>query len=65
MSYGTQRVRHNGSTVTFHCNKRASHRGFIYVSTPRGGRRVYGTVDWNSDAQAYVFHANTKVLAPA
>jgi hypothetical protein len=40
MSYGTTQVLHNGSTVTFHRNKRAAHRGFIYVD----GRRVYGTI---------------------
>ena len=65
MSYGTQSVLHNGSTVTFHRNKRSPHRGFIYA--PRdgapGGRRVYGTIGMKSGSWDYVFTPNAAALA--
>lgn len=54
MSYGTAGVRYNGSTVTFHRNKRAAHRGFIYVNR----RRVYGTIEWDQWAGTHTFVSN-------
>ncbi len=55
MSYGSQTVRYNGSTATFHRNKSTDLKGFVYS----GGRRVYGRLHTDvGEGLAPIFVAN-------